>query len=222
VFLSFAFPLSDDSLRRKDGASASSPSVVVVVVVVVVVIVVVVGEKIGARERGGRNFASASESAERASRRTEKAGERKVRRGEEEGQGAAVSMATRRGGNATVTMAAAGSSLGPTCLSLFLASRPPRSPHLDLFLPPTERASGPSGRRSSLEPIREGERWGGLGLARRERVFLCFFLPLPFRAASREFFFPRSAGVIDSISMRRAKITERGVQVALGRLDLAI
>lgn len=149
---------------------ASSPSVVVVV-----------EEKIGTRVRGGRNFASASESADvRAGQRKQEKQKRGEEREEREGQGAAVSMATRRGGNATVTMAAAGSSLGPTCLSLFLASRPPRSPHLDLFLPPTERrASGPRGRRSSRADPRRRERWGGLGFARcsgKGFFFFSFFL----------------------------------------------
>lgn len=82
-------------------------------------------EKDGGKSPGGRG------------RRTE--GRRK-RRERERGRGPrGVSMATRRGGNATVTMAAAGSSLGPTCLSLFLLPRPPPPPRVRLAL----RTSGP-------------------------------------------------------------------------------
>lgn len=77
-------------------------------------------------------------------------------------------------------MAAAGSSLGPTCLSLFLASRPPRSPHLDLFLPPTKRERAAAPWTPLLSSRSAEERWGGLGFARAprsgEKGFLFFFL----------------------------------------------
>lgn len=171
---------------------------------------VVVGEKIGAsraRKTEFRECERAGLSCER-SRESERA-ERAVR-GERDGPGdAVVSMATRRGGNATVTMAAAGSSLGPTCLSLFLASRPPRSPHLDLFLPPTERANGRADA-APLEPIckgKVGRTWARA--SSREKGFYFFFsFPPSFRAASRESFFPYSGA--SSRSRCSARIT-RGI-----------
>lgn len=62
-------------------------------------------------------------------------------------------MATRRGGNATVTMAAAGSSLGPTCLSLFLVPLPLRSP---LSYGPLPSAHGLSHEHTDGSAKREG------------------------------------------------------------------
>lgn len=92
-----------------------------------------------------------------------------------------VSMATRRGGNATVTMAAAGSSLGPTCLSLFLVPRPLRSPlsYGPLFLPPTDRATSDR----ATDPQRE-RRWSsGRGISALSRKLLAS----PFCSFSRSF-----------------------------------
>lgn len=92
----------------------------------------------------------------------------------------AVAMATRRGGNATVTMAAAGYSLSdPTCLS---PSPPPRPPRPLLSAP---AADGPSSfrprtvsRRETTDPQRERGRWSA---ALRRNVLLPFrlFLSAP-------------------------------------------
>jgi len=132
----------------------------------------VVGEKIGAREQGGRNFASVRVSVgmrvEQRERENEK---REERRGE--GKGAAISIATRRGGNATDGNHGSRGFLSRADLSVPLSglSRSPRSPrsprssHLDLFLLPTEWVSG----RADAAPLSSRsvkKRWGGLGLDR--------------------------------------------------------
>lgn len=98
--------------------------------------------------------------------------EQRANEGEREKRG--VSMATRRGGNATVTMAAAGYSLAHSLPNLSLPLLVLSSLHLDLFLPPTDRAR-------EHRQIREEKRWSrhGAALWRKPSLPFRFFSPSP-------------------------------------------
>lgn len=142
----------------------------------------VVGEKIGARERVGRNFASASESVGiasvqgRESRRTKRA----VRRARGTGCRRLHGNEARRecdgnhGSRGFLSQADLSVPLSGLSSSSFSSSEP---------LPSAHGASERFARTPLLSSRFAKERWGGLGLARRtgERVFL--FLPFHLRFA---------------------------------------
>ena len=127
-------------------------------------------------------------------------------------------MATRRGGNATVTMAAAGSSLGPTCLSLFSApsssSCSPRSSYGPLLF---AHGSSHEHRRICKERERgweregEGGRWSAHTSARWTSRWMCALsekasaLPFCSFPASTIFFSPFSLATTIAIAMAHTR-----------------